>query len=276
MPAQADPPKPDSSAHWRDRPLVTASFALHTTAVGIVAANPSQWPLSAGIVVANHLLLAATGLWPRSTSLGPNWRRLPSDRCSGRVALTIDDGPDPEVTPRVLDALDAGGARATFFCVGERLVRHAALGREIVARGHAIENHSQHHANHFSVLGPRRMRTEVASAQESIAGVTGERPRFFRAPAGLRNPFLDPILCALDLRLVSWTRRGFDTVSRRADVVANRLTRGLAAGDIVLLHDGNAAHTAAGEPVILAALPRVLAAFRGAGLSTVTLREALP
>ena len=256
-------------------PLVSTSVALHGVAAGVLAWQPSVWPWVAGAVVADHLALTAAGLWPRSSLLGPNWTRLPAAYRDGRVALTIDDGPHPEVTPRVLDLLDAARARATFFCVGEAVRRHAALSREILARGHAIENHSEHHLKRFSLLGPRAMLAEVALAQESIAAATGERPRFFRAPAGLRNPFLDGVLRSLELTLASWTRRGFDTVSPRPDVVLGRLTRGLADGDILLLHDGNAARTAAGEAVVLEVLPQLLAAVRAAGLSTVTLREAL-
>ena len=263
-------------SHWRARPLVTGSIGAHAVAAAEIAWQPSLWPWAVGLVIADHLALAAAGLWPRSRVLGPNLTRLPPELSTGQVAMSIDDGPDPTVTPRVLDVLDAAAARATFFCVGERVVEYAALARTIVARGHCIENHSQRHVNYFSVLGPRRMREEIARAQQSIADVTGQEPRFFRAPAGLRNPFLDPILCDLDLRLVSWTRRGFDTVARSTEVVFNRLTRGLAAGDIVLLHDGHAARTAAGNAVILEVLPRVLARFREAGLSSVTLRQVLP
>ena len=87
-------------------------------------------------------------------------------------------------------------------------------------------------------------------------------PRFFRAPAGLRNPFLEPVLARESLQLVSWTRRGFDTVNGSARAVLGRLTRRLRAGDILLLHDGHAARTAAGTPVILEVLPRCLAPCR--------------
>lgn len=257
-------------------PLVSTSVALHAVAAGTLAWQPSSWPWVAGLVVADHAALMAAGLWPRSSLLGPNMTRLPAAPNDQRVALTIDDGPHPAVTPRVLDLLEALQARATFFCIGEHVLRYPALSRDILARGHSIENHSQRHLNRFSVLGPRAMRAEVERAQETIADVTGYRPRFFRAPAGLRNPFLDAVLRSLDLKLVSWTRRGFDTVSVRAEIVLGRLTRGLRGGDIVLLHDGNAAMTAAGQPVVLEVLPGLVAAFRGAGLKTVTLCEALP
>ncbi|HLQ11877.1 MAG TPA: polysaccharide deacetylase family protein [Steroidobacteraceae bacterium] len=191
------------------------------------------------------------------------------------MAITIDDGPDREVTPHVLDILEASGARATFFCIGERVLANPGLSREIVARGHRMENHGQHHRHHFSLLGPRGLRQEVERAQETISTLAGERPRFFRAPAGLRNLFLQPALAELELQLVSWTRRGFDTVTHDPKAVHARLAARLAAGDILLLHDGNSARTRAGAPVILEVLPRLLDTIARAGLVTVTLAEAL-
>jgi peptidoglycan/xylan/chitin deacetylase (PgdA/CDA1 family) len=225
-------------------------------------------------VVADHLLLTAAGLWPRSKLLGPNWTRLPAAGGAAAIAITVDDGPDPEITPRVLALLDEHRVRATFFCVGERVSRHAALARAIVQRGHAIENHSQRHLHRFSLLGPRALAEEIARAQQAILAATGEVAQFFRAPAGLRNPFLEPVLARANLRLVSWTRRGFDTVSGSAQGVLGRLTRRLEAGDILLLHDGHAARTARGSAVILEVLPPLLAAIDAAGLTPVTLRAA--
>lgn len=271
-------PGPWSGSRWRRRPLIPASLALHAAATGLAGGQPALWPWALAVVIANHAVLAATGLWPRSTWLGPNWSRLPATTgaCGGRVAITIDDGPDPTVTPQVLDLLGKAGVRVTFFCVGELIAAHPALSREILARGHCIENHSQRHEHRFALLGPRRMKLEVAGAQNTIVDVTGQRPRFFRAPAGLRNPFLDGVLSELDLHLVSWTRRGFDTVTRGPEVVLERLTRRLRDGDILLLHDGNAARTDAGRAVILEVLPRLLATLARAGLQPITLREALP
>ncbi len=265
-----------SRAAWRTRPFVPASVVLHATAAGVTAGQPSLWPWALSALVANHAVLTAAGLWPRSSGLGPNWTRLPPCAGAGRVAITVDDGPEPEITPRVLDILQSSGARATFFCIGERVRANPGLSREIVARGHRIENHSQHHFHSFPLLGPRSMRLEVERAQETISAVTGQRPRFFRAPAGLRNPFLQPVLARLDLQLASWTRRGFDTVTHDADIVHARLARRLAAGDILLLHDGNAARTPAGTPLVMDVLPRLLDTVARAGLVTVTLADSLP
>jgi peptidoglycan/xylan/chitin deacetylase (PgdA/CDA1 family) len=254
---------------------VTASFALHAGAAGVAIVAPQSWPWALGAVAANHAVLAAGGLLPRSHWLGSNWTRLPSAAAARReVALTIDDGPDAEVTPAVLDILDRRGARATFFCIAERARRHAALCREIVARGHSVQNHSDGHAHTFSLLGPKAIARDLAAAQETFAAITGELPRYFRAPAGLRNPFLAPVLQRLELQLVSWTRRGFDTVQRDADTVLSRLVRGLGPGDILLAHDGHAARTDKGVPVVVSMLPALLDRIDALGLAAVTLPEA--
>lgn len=192
-----------------------------------------------------------------------------------QIALTIDDGPDPEVTPQVLDILERHGVRATFFCIGARAARHPELCREIVRRGHAVENHTQHHPHYFALLGPAGLAREILSAQTTLAGITGCTPRFFRAPAGFRSPLLDPVLARLGLQLATWSQRSFDTRVARPAVVLRRLLRGVKAGAILLLHDGNSARCAAGVPVIVAALPALLAAVAAAGLRPVTLAEAL-
>lgn len=259
----------------RSVPLIRASYALHAGA-GALALLPGQWPLALGAVVVNHALITAACLTPRSSLLGPNLTRLSAAAAArNQVALTIDDGPDPEVTPRVLDLLDAAGARASFFCIGKDVTHHAALAREMVARGHAIENHSQHHLKLFAMLGPAQMRREIVAAQESIADAVGRAPSYFRPTAGFRNPFLDRILADVDLRLATWTRRPFDTRCGDAALVLARLTRGLAAGDILLMHDGNSAPTASGRPVILDTLPRLLDTLKAAGLRSVTLAQAM-
>lgn len=262
--------------HWRPSPLIRASFALHVAAAATIGVRPGVWPWAVGAVVADHLLLTAAGLWPRSALLGPNWTRLPDESAAvGAIAITLDDGPDPVITPHVLTQLDDYRAKATFFFIGERVERYPELAREVIRRGHAIENHSQRHLNRFSVLGPRGIEREISRAQEAIETITGERPGFFRAPAGLRSPLLEPVLARLGLRLASWTRRGFDTVKTDAASVLRKLTNNLQGGDILLLHDGHAAHTSSGSPVVLEVLPRLLQAAHRAGLTPVTLRSAL-
>jgi peptidoglycan-N-acetylglucosamine deacetylase len=261
---------------WHSTPLVRASIALHLLALAAVAIAPRVWPWALAAVVANHLLVAAVGLWPRSDWLGANWTRLPAASAARlEFALTIDDGPDPVVTPQVLDLLDRHAARATFFCIGAQAERFPDLCREIVRRGHAVENHSQVHRHNFSVLGPRGLARELRASQETLTRICGERPLFFRAPAGLRNLFLDPVLAQLGLRLASWSARGFDTRVGDTARVTHSLLRALQPGAILLLHDGHAARTAAGVPVVLEVLPPLLEAAAAAGLRPVTLQQAL-
>lgn len=258
-------------------PLLQASLVVHVVAAAWLLLAPGQWPWAVAALVLNHALITATGLWPRSRGLGPNITRLPAAAAArGEVALTLDDGPDAALTPAVLDILDAYGARATFFCIARRAAEQPALVADIVARGHSVQNHSHRHRHNFSLLGPRGFADELQRAQQVLGTLSGQVPRFFRAPAGLRNPFLQPVLARLGLQLTSWTRRGFDTRERDPQRVLERLTRGLAAGDILLLHDGHAARGDDGVPVVLTVLPMLLQRIQSAGLRCVTLPEAMP
>jgi len=275
MPAQTSPIPPHAAA--RMPMLVKASIACHAGAGVAVAADPALWPWALGAVALNHGVISVTGLMPRSTWLGENMRRLPaSSAARSEVSITIDDGPDPAVTPAVLDLLDAHGARATFFCIGQRAAAHPALTREIVRRGHSVQNHTRRHSHTFALLGPRSLAAEIAGAQAALSDLTGTPPAFFRAPAGMRSPLLAPVLQRLELQLVSWTRRGYDTVQRQPVRVLERLTRGLAGGDILLLHDGHCARTPEGQPVVLGVLPALLGSLRAHGLQAVTLDHAVP
>src|SRR6185369_12427683 len=133
---------------------------------------------------------------------------------------------------------------------------------------------SNAHEHTFAFLLLGGLRRDLTTAQATIAGLTGRAPRFFRPPMGFRNPLLDPVLHETGLKLVSWTRRGYDT-RRDADRVTSRLERGLAAGDILLLHDGHTAFTANGTPVVLIVLPRLLEALARRRLKSVTLAQAI-
>ncbi|KAA2213045.1 polysaccharide deacetylase family protein [Pseudoroseomonas oryzae] len=256
---------------WRPSPLIRASFWLHGGAGCGLALAPQLWPWWLGGLAANHAVLTVAGMVPRSSLLGPNLVRLPPG--PPRVALTFDDGPDPEVTPRVLDLLDAAGARASFFLIGNRAARHPALVRQILRQGHSVENHTHTHPLHFAALGPAGMRRQVMSAQAAITDAGGA-PRFFRPPAGLRSPFLDPVLAGAGLLLANWSRRGADGAIGDAGRILRRLSPPRA-GEILLLHDGNSRPGADGRPVVLDVLPVLLARLRAAGISCRSLPQAL-
>nr|XP_061800910.1 chitooligosaccharide deacetylase-like [Nerophis lumbriciformis] len=187
--------------------------------------------------------------------------------------MTFDDGPDPDVTPAVLELLEEHGARASFFLIGERAERYPELVAEIVRRGHQVENHTQHHHYHFAFLGLRRLGTEIDRSQDVLGRLAGRSPKYFRAPAGIRSPLLEPQLARRGLRLASWTRRAFDTVERNPQKVVRRLLRGLRDGDVLLLHDGSAARDSEGRAVVLGALPTVLEELAARGLRAVPLPD---
>jgi len=267
---------PDCAARWRMPLVLRASIAVHVALLLTVTIWPSAWPWALALFGANHLLIALLGLWPRSQWLGPNLTRLPAAAIARReIALTIDDGPHPEITPQVLDLLDRHKVKATFFCVGEKAARYPDLCRSIVERGHSVENHSASHRHSFSLLGLAAMRREVQNGQEILTRITGRRPLFFRPPAGLRNPLLDPLLTKAGLRLASWSRRGYDTRTANPAVVLRRLLRALEPGAILLVHDDNCARTPAGVPVVLAVLPDLIKAVHNSGLHFTTLPAAL-
>lgn len=259
-------------APWRPTPFVLASAGLHAAGALAGALAPRHWPWIAGTLVADHVAIAAAGMWPQSQLLGPTLTRLPAAAAGrGEIALTFDDGPEPEVTPRLLDLLDRAGARVSFFCIGRRVAAHPGLAAEIARRGHQLENHTWSHPYTFTCYPPPAQRREIRRTQEAIAEAAGRAPLWFRAPAGLRNPFLDRELCAAGLRLAAWTRRGYDTVERDPARVARRLLHGLAAGDVLLFHDGSAARDRRGSPVVLDAVTRVLDALAARGLRPVPL-----
>ena len=263
------------SGRYRPPALLAGSLGLHAAGALALAAAPGHWPAVAGALFADHLVLAAASLWPRSSWVGPNQRRLPA-----AAAARARGGPDFRRRPRP-GRHPAGAGSAGSPRRPRHLLLHRPPGAllpeiaaEIVRRGHRVENHTATHPHLFACYLAPALRREVAGAQEAIAATTGRAPRLFRAPAGLRNPLLDWVLFRAGLRLVSWTRRGFDALDNDAGRVARRLLAGLAAGDVLLLHDGAAHRPRGGNPVVLEALPRVLDGLAARSLRSVVLETA--
>ena len=269
---------PRIGGRWYPAPAIQATAALHLGGALALAIPGVRWPWIAGTLIANHSILLAATMVPRSQLLGKNVVRLPAAARERReVALTFDDGPDPDVTPRVLDLLDRHRAAATFFCIGEHAAAHPRIVREIVARGHSVESHSHRHSLAFGFYGPRALRREIAAAQHAIGDAAGVAPVFFRAPYGTRGPMLDFALARLGLTYVSWRRRGFDAVDRNAPRVLGRLLKRLAPADVLLLHDGSTVRRdrrAGREATVLRVLPDLLERLEHAGLRSVSLRMA--
>ncbi|WP_018291501.1 polysaccharide deacetylase family protein [Verrucomicrobium sp. 3C] len=266
----------DRRPAWRPSVAIRISLWLHATLLAALPLFPNSWIWLLAVLLGNHLLLAFSGLWPKSSLLGPNLVRLPRPAAhNGLLALTFDDGPDPETTPAILYLLDSYGAKASFFCIGKRAEEHSELVRDIVRRGHSVENHSLRHPNLFACYSLGALQREIQGAQSVLAACSGTPPRFFRSPMGFRNPFLDPALSRIGLRYVSWTRRGFDAACQKPETVLRRLIRNLSEGDILLLHDGNSACTSDGKPVSVQVLSSLLPILHARGLRAVSLPMAM-
>jgi peptidoglycan/xylan/chitin deacetylase (PgdA/CDA1 family)/membrane-associated phospholipid phosphatase len=170
------------------------------------------------------------------------------------VWLTIDDGPDPDDTPRLLDLLDQHQARATFFLIGERAARYPALVVEIRRRGHEIGHHTHTHpCATFWCASPARLRRELDDAL-AVFAATGPAPRRFRAPVGIKNLVLGPALAARELTCIGWSVRSADSFALDPDAVAARVKKQLRPGAIILMHEGPPVRDA----VRVAAIGRVL------------------
>jgi peptidoglycan-N-acetylglucosamine deacetylase len=246
--------------------LVATLVALALTARSLLGSPVPLWLSLAALAAYAGLIL--WGVLDPSLEMFANvmWRGPAGAR---GVALTFDDGPHPRFTRSVLDALDAAGARATFFVIGEKSVRHPELLRELVARGHLVGVHGHRHDRLLSLRSTARVRADLARAVDFVATATGERPRLYRPAVGQTNPRIARIAAELGLTIVGWSVRGRDGVRTDAARVVERVAPGLRDGAIVLLHD--AAERDDHEPVSGAALPRILAAMRERGLEPVRL-----
>jgi peptidoglycan/xylan/chitin deacetylase (PgdA/CDA1 family) len=196
------------------------------------------WLWGLYFLAASHLLLLTVTLIPSLQGFGPVLTKYCT---TAKTAwLTIDDGPDPGTTPQVLALLQKYGASATFFLIGTKAAKHPELTRMILDAGHTIGNHTQTHPRFsFWRFGPRALAREIDEFEETICSIGLAAPIWFRAPAGLKNPFLHPILAARGLQLVGWSARAFDTRIDDSNRIVERIRRSIVSGAIILFHEGH-------------------------------------
>ena len=181
------------------------------------------------------------------------------------IAITFDDGPHREGTPAMLEVLDRHGTRATFFLVGEQVAREPALAAEIAAAGHAVAVHGYRHVLLLR-RSPGAIREDFARAQEAIATATGCAPTLYRPPYGVFSGPALSIVRDLGWQPLLWSRWGRDWQARAtSESIAARATRGVGAGDVILLHDADHYSSVGSWRKTAAALPAVLDAAAATG-----------
>jgi peptidoglycan/xylan/chitin deacetylase (PgdA/CDA1 family) len=220
--------------------------------------------------IAGFTLLALNEIAnPRGSLLGKVlWRGNPRG-----VSLTFDDGPHPIHTPRILEILERFQARATFFVIGRHLEKDGNLVASACKAGHVVGNHSYHHFRTMSFLSSRQIRGEILHCQEEVEKWAGYQPRFYRQPAGFRNPRIFGILKEMGMTLVGWQVRSFDSQRRDSKAIARRILDKVQPGGVILLHDGSDSPKNEDRTATLEALPLILQGLKGRGMEFLTLDE---
>jgi peptidoglycan/xylan/chitin deacetylase (PgdA/CDA1 family) len=218
---------------------------------------------AAAIAVAAH-----GALYRNSPFFGRVIGRLPTRE--RQVALTFDDGPNAEATPRILQTLRAENVPATFFMLGRHVERWPAIAREVANEGHAIGNHGYYHQK-LHLRSPAFVRLDLIRGTGAISAVLGRSPRFFRAPHGYRNPWVTHVARELGQRTVGWTLGVWDSDRPGADVIARRSIDGVRPGTILLLHDGDAYNAHGDRTQTAEALPSIIHELRQRGYEFVGL-----
>ena len=221
------------------RPTLSRFAILTALAVLLAAYAFYAWHV-AGILIVSAVYVVIVGLGvttPRLRLFGPFVCR--GNPAKDQVAITFDDGPDPNSTPQLLELLHHRRVPAAFFCVGKRVAKHPSLAAQMYREGHLLENHSQTQSPTINLFSVARLEAELKQTQSAIQQATGAAPRFYRPPFGHSNPRTFKAAQSQNLAVVGWTVRGFDTVDTDPERIVKRITRRLRPGAIILLHDAN-------------------------------------
>lgn len=200
----------------------------------------------------------------------PGLERLPGDQ----IALTFDDGPDEDATPAILDALEEAGLTATFFVVGEQLMRHHGIARHAAMAGHELALHGFSHRRHSELIPPDA-RDEIPRGVGAFEAVTGAKPRFFRPPYGRFSEHSYKACQAMGLQPIYWSAWGLDWEDIGPDRIADLVVRDLEPGTIIVLHDSSRYADRPSAQATADAIPLIAQAAAERGLEWTTLGHAV-
>jgi len=156
----------------------------------------------------------------------------------GNICLTFDDGPDPIMTPKILEILNKHGIKGTFFLIGENVLANPELVKQISDEGHSIGSHTYYHKTIFPISSENKITEEIIKTNQLLEQITSKKIIFFRPPFGITNPNIKKILKKLKMTSVGWDIRSLDTITKDAQKLSNRVIRGInKGGSIILFHD---------------------------------------
>ena len=223
---------------------------------------------------AGMLGVGALGVFhPRVALFGPELSRVRT--LEPQVALTFDDGPHPDFTPRIAEVLARYQVQATFFCVGGELERHGDVARTLHRAGHGLANHTYGHSTGAELFQARRLTADLARCQKLLLDLTGETCRHYRPAVGIRNPEVHRAARALGLTVVTWSLGARDGLFALTHARARSLARRAKPGSILALHDGVRGDRTALREATVRHLPALLEALQARGLRVGTLEALL-
>lgn len=216
------------------------AIAILLVLVWLFVFNSSQ------INLAVYLIIGFTFIWFVITVIGSfhfKWNYFLEGIHSNKqikaneIAITFDDGPHPEFTPKVLDLLNKYNAKATFFCIGKYIEKHPEIVKTILDQGHTIGNHTYSHENSFGFYKTAKVVKDLEKTNEIITKHFSLTPQLFRPAFGVTNPRIARAVKYLRFTSIGWNIRSLDTTKRSEKVILNRIVPKVSKGDVILLHD---------------------------------------
>jgi peptidoglycan-N-acetylglucosamine deacetylase len=209
-------------------------------------------------------------LWQQIAALqSQNHFLYTGNRYLPEIALTFDDGPNPDYTPQVLAILQKYRVKATFFCIGRQVAHYPDLVHQEYANGNLVGNHTWSHPN-LTLLSSNDIEAQINLTADAIQQATGVRPTLFRPPYGIVNTRVLAQANLLGLTTIIWNDEARDWSTPGTSVIVSRVLRLAGDGAIILLHDGGGDRSQT-----IAALPTIITTLRSSGFKFVTLQQML-
>lgn len=181
------------------------------------------------------------------------------------ISFTFDDGPDVEMTPKILDLLEWEKIKATFFVIGKKAEANKNVLEQMDKGGHTIANHSYNHSNLIGFFSKKHLMDDIEKCSTIIENIIGKKPIFFRPPFGVTNPKYAKVLKKLGLTSIGWSIRSFDTVEKNKEKLFSKIKDNLTKGSIILFHDT--------QKITLEILPDIINYCRQQNIRIVSLPE---